>query len=49
MNIDWQVTFYTSLTIFLGAIVHGVAGFGLVQVNMGLMPLFRSVSSAALS
>lgn len=47
MNIDWQVTFYTSLTIFLGAIVHGITGFGLAQVNMGLMPLFRSVSSAA--
>lgn len=47
MNVDWLITFYTSLVIFLGAIVHGIAGFGLAQVNMGLMPLFRSVSSAA--
>jgi uncharacterized membrane protein YfcA len=34
------------LVIFLATLVQGIAGFGLAQVSMGLLPLFRSPSSA---
>lgn len=48
MDIHWLKTFYTAMTSFLGGIVHGIAGFGLAQVTMGIMPLFRDVASAAI-
>src|SRR6056297_1520556 len=41
-------TALTFLVIMFGTIVHGVAGFGLAQVSMGLMPLFRSGASASI-
>lgn len=48
MNFDWIITLYTAITIFFSSIVHGIAGFGLAQFSMGIMPFFRSVSSAAI-
>ncbi|MDN6626962.1 MAG: sulfite exporter TauE/SafE family protein [Pisciglobus halotolerans] len=48
MDINWLRTVYTAITTFLGGIIHGVAGFGLSQVTMGIMPLFRDVASAAI-
>jgi hypothetical protein len=47
MDILWVETLYTSLVILVAAAVHGVAGFGLAQVAMGIMPLFRSPQSAS--
>lgn len=47
MEIEWIHTILTSITIFFASIVHGIAGFGLAQVAMGFMPLFRSTASAA--
>lgn len=47
MDIEWINTVLTSVTIFFASIVHGIAGFGLAQVAMGFMPLFRSAASAA--
>lgn len=47
MDISWLDTLISSIAIFLGSIVHGIAGFGLAQVSMGIMPLFRSTASAA--
>jgi uncharacterized membrane protein YfcA len=47
MDIQWIETILTSVTIFFASIVHGIAGFGLAQVAMGFMPLFRSAASAA--
>nr|WP_300005020.1 sulfite exporter TauE/SafE family protein [Tissierella sp.] len=47
MNIEWIQTLYTAITIFFASIVHGIAGFGLAQLSMGVLPFFRSVSSAA--
>lgn len=47
MGIEWINTVLTSVTIFFASIVHGIAGFGLAQVSMGFMPLFRSAASAA--
>lgn len=47
MDIQWIDTILTSVTIFFASIVHGIAGFGLAQVAMGFMPLFRSAASAA--
>jgi uncharacterized membrane protein YfcA len=41
-------TALTFIVIVFGTIVHGVAGFGLAQVSMGLMPLFRSAASASI-
>lgn len=46
MNIEWIDTIYTAITIFFASIVHGIAGFGLAQFSMGILPLFRSVASA---
>lgn len=48
MDIQWIETILTSITIFFASIVHGIAGFGLAQVSMGFMPLFRSAASAAI-
>ena len=36
------------MVITLGTLVHGIAGFGVAQVSMGLMPLFRSAASASI-
>lgn len=47
MGIEWIYTLYTTITIFFAAIVHGIAGFGLAQLSMGVLPFFRTVSSAA--
>jgi hypothetical protein len=47
MNIDWLITGLTALVILVATVVHGIAGFGLAQVSMGLMPLFRSTASAS--
>ena len=38
----------TFLVITLGTLIHGIAGFGVAQVSMGLMPLFRSAASASI-
>lgn len=48
MNIEWLETLLTSGTILIASIVHGIAGFGLAQVSMGIMPLFREAASAAI-
>lgn len=48
MNIEWIETLLTSGTILIASIVHGIAGFGLAQITMGIMPLFRDVASAAI-
>lgn len=47
MAINWGVTLLTDLVIFAASIIHGIAGFGLAQVSMGLLPLFRSAESAS--
>lgn len=47
MGIELVETILTSVTIFFASIVHGIAGFGLAQVSMGFMPLFRDAASAA--
>jgi hypothetical protein len=47
MGIDWVTTALSALVIAVASIVHGIAGFGLAQVSMGLMPLFRSPDSAS--
>ena len=48
MNYDWLIVGLSAGAIFLGSFVHGIAGFGLAQVSMGLMPLFRDPSMAAI-
>lgn len=48
MNINWLMTFLTSVVIFFASIIHGIAGFGLAQLGMGMLPLFRSVQSATI-
>src|SRR5665648_948767 len=48
MDIQWFETLLTSGTILIASIVHGIAGFGLAQVAMGIMPLFREATSAAI-
>lgn len=45
---DLVETSLTFLVITLGTLVHGIAGFGVAQVSMGLMPLFRSAASASI-
>ena len=47
MNFNWTIVALSAGAIFLGAIVLGIAGFGLGQVAMGLMPLFRDPGEAA--
>ncbi len=44
---DWVITILTSFVILLGALVHGIAGFGFAQVSMGLLPLFRNPALAS--
>ncbi|MFP4248801.1 MAG: TSUP family transporter [Armatimonadota bacterium] len=46
-GIEWVQTLYTSLVILVASAVHGVAGFGISQVTMGIVPLFRSPQSAS--
>ncbi|MGC9348603.1 MAG: sulfite exporter TauE/SafE family protein [Anaerolineae bacterium] len=47
LGIEWTKTALSALVIGVATIVHGIAGFGLAQVAMGLMPLFRSPESAS--
>lgn len=47
MSFDWVMVALSAGAIFLGALIHGIAGFGLAQVAMGLMPLFRDAKEAA--
>lgn len=44
---NWIETILTFLVITIGTLIHGIAGFGLAQVSMGLMPIFRSPASAS--
>lgn len=48
MASDWVTTGLSAVVILLAAAVHGIAGFGFAQVSMGIMPLFRSPSSASI-
>jgi len=48
LGIDWTTATLTSLVVFLGIIVHSIAGFGMAQVVMGLLPLFRDPASASI-
>jgi uncharacterized membrane protein YfcA len=48
MTSDWVTTGLSAVVILFAAAVHGIAGFGLAQVSMGIMPLFRSPSSASI-
>jgi hypothetical protein len=48
MILDWFTTGLSAVVILLASVVHGIAGFGFAQVSMGLMPLFRSPSSASI-
>lgn len=47
MNIDWMTTLFSDLVILVASIVHGIAGFGLAQVAMGILPLLRDTQSAS--
>ena len=47
MNFDWGIVLMSAGSIFLGTLVHGIAGFGIAQISMGLMPLFRSPTDAS--
>lgn len=40
-------TILTSFIVFIGAIVHSIAGFGFAQVVMGLLPLIRDAQNAS--
>jgi len=44
---DWLMTLWTALVIFGATVVHGIAGFGLAQISMGVLPLLRSPESAS--
>jgi len=48
MTSDWVTTGLSAVVILAAAAVHGIAGFGFAQVSMGIMPLFRSPSSASI-
>lgn len=48
MLFDWLTVLYTAITTMFAAMVNGIAGFGLAQVNMGVMPLFRDLASATI-
>ncbi|QLG62100.1 sulfite exporter TauE/SafE family protein [Halorarum salinum] len=48
MVVEWVTTGLTAAVILVAPVVHGIAGFGFAQVSMGLMPLFRSPSSASI-
>ncbi|WP_227738927.1 sulfite exporter TauE/SafE family protein [Halorientalis pallida] len=45
---DWGTTGLTAVVILFASLVHGIAGFGFAQVSMGILPLFRSPSSASI-
>jgi hypothetical protein len=45
---SWTTTGLSAAVILIASVVHGIAGFGFAQVSMGLMPLFRSPSSASI-
>ncbi len=47
MEISLLQAALTALVFFVAALVHGIAGFGLAQISMGLMPLFRSAAPAS--
>ncbi|WP_254524944.1 sulfite exporter TauE/SafE family protein [Natrinema caseinilyticum] len=42
------MTGLSAVVILVASVIHGIAGFGFAQVSMGLMPLFRSPSSASI-
>lgn len=42
-----DITIYTSAIVFLGIVVHSIAGFGFAQVVMGLLPLIRNPQEAS--
>ncbi|WP_336003136.1 sulfite exporter TauE/SafE family protein [Halorientalis halophila] len=44
----WGTTALTAVVILVASLVHGIAGFGFAQVSMGILPLFRSPSSASI-
>ena len=48
MTGNWVTTGMSAVVILVAAAVHGIAGFGFAQVSMGIMPLFRSPSSASI-
>lgn len=48
MTSNWLTTGLSAVVILIASVVHGIAGFGFAQVSMGLMPLFRSPSSASI-
>jgi len=48
MTSNWLTTGLSAVVILVASVVHGIAGFGFAQVSMGLMPLFRSPSSASI-
>ena len=48
MASSWVTTGLSGAVILIASVVHGIAGFGFAQVSMGLMPLFRSPSSASI-
>jgi hypothetical protein len=48
MQFNWLVVALSAGSVFLGTLIHGIAGFGLAQVAMGLMPLFRSPTEASI-
>jgi len=45
---NWVTTGLSAVVILVASVVHGIAGFGFAQVSMGVMPLFRSPSSASI-
>lgn len=47
MDINWLDTGLTAAVVFFATVVHGIAGFGLAQVSMGLLPLFRTPEAAS--
>ncbi|WP_254534883.1 sulfite exporter TauE/SafE family protein [Halomarina litorea] len=48
MTSSWVTTGLSAVVILVASVIHGIAGFGFAQVSMGLMPLFRSPSSASI-
>lgn len=47
MQINWITTLWSDLVIMVASVVHGIAGFGLAQVAMGVLPLVRDTQSAS--
>lgn len=41
MGVGLMTMALTLVTILVASIVHGIAGFGLAKVAMGIIPLFR--------